>query len=55
MQYAKAATELRNHDPIVLPKVDANEVNNKPLATKYSIRGFPTLKIFKKGGSIEID
>lgn len=55
-EYAKAATELKNHDPpIVLAKVDANEEKNKPLATKYGIRGFPTLKIFKKGGSIEID
>lgn len=52
-QYAKAATELKSHDPpIVLAKVDVNDEKNKPLAAKYGIKGFPTLKVFKKGGSI---
>jgi protein disulfide-isomerase A1 len=52
-QYAKAATELKSHDPpIVLAKVDVNDEKNKPLASTYGIKGFPTLKIFKKGGSV---
>ncbi|KAG0566686.1 hypothetical protein KC19_7G081300 [Ceratodon purpureus] len=55
-EYAKAATELKSHDPpIVLAKVDVNDEKNKPLASKYGITGFPTLKIFKKGGSIISD
>lgn len=55
-QYAKAATELKSHDPaIALAKVDVNDEKNKPLASKYGIKGFPTLKIFKKGGSIVSD
>lgn len=52
-EYAKAATELKSHDPpIVLAKVDVNDEKNKPLASTYGIKGFPTLKIFKKGGTV---
>ncbi|ONM26494.1 protein disulfide isomerase2 [Zea mays] len=49
--YENAAKELSKHDPpIVLAKVDANEEKNRPLATKYEIQGFPTLKIFRNQG-----
>ncbi|GJN40491.1 hypothetical protein PR202_gb29712 [Eleusine coracana subsp. coracana] len=50
-EYEKAAQELSKHDPpIVLAKVDANEEKNRPLATKYEVQGFPTLKIFRNQG-----
>uniref|UniRef100_A0A804MUL1 Protein disulfide-isomerase n=1 Tax=Zea mays TaxID=4577 RepID=A0A804MUL1_MAIZE len=50
-EYENAAKELSKHDPpIVLAKVDANEEKNRPLATKYEIQGFPTLKIFRNQG-----
>ena len=50
-QYEKAAQSLSKHDPpIVLAKVDANEDKNRPLATKYEVQGFPTLKIFRNQG-----
>ena len=50
-QYENAAKALSKHDPpIVLAKVDANEEKNRPLATKYEIQGFPTLKIFRNQG-----
>ncbi|XP_062197266.1 protein disulfide isomerase-like 1-1 [Phragmites australis] len=50
-EYEKAAQLLSKHDPpIVLAKVDANEDKNRPLATKYEIQGFPTLKIFRNQG-----
>lgn len=53
MQYKKAATILSSHDPpVVLAKVDANEEKNKALAREYQIRGFPTLKIIRNGGTI---
>lgn len=56
LQYAKAATELKSHDPpIVLAKLDVNSEENKPLASEYGIKGFPTIKIFKKGGGIVSD
>lgn len=50
-EYEKAASILSSHDPpIVLAKVDANEESNRGLATEYDIKGFPTLKILRKGG-----
>ncbi|KAI4375136.1 hypothetical protein MLD38_013042 [Melastoma candidum] len=50
-EYEKAASVLSSHDPpIVLAKVDANDEVNKVLATEYDIKGFPTLKILRKGG-----
>ncbi|KAL6868178.1 hypothetical protein ACP4OV_015023 [Aristida adscensionis] len=50
-EYEKAAQSLSKHDPpIVLAKVDANDDKNRPLATKYEIQGFPTLKIFRNQG-----
>lgn len=52
IQYEKAATILSKHDPpIVLAKVDANEEMNKELATKYEVKGFPTLKILRNAGT----
>jgi len=51
-EYEKAAASLKNHDPpIVLAKVDANEETNKALASEYDVKGFPTLKIIRKGGA----
>ncbi|EFJ34965.1 hypothetical protein SELMODRAFT_142613 [Selaginella moellendorffii] len=47
-EYEKAATALKEHN-IVLAKVDANEEKNKKIASDYEIRGFPTLKIIRKG------
>lgn len=51
MQYEKAASILSKHDPpVILTKVDVNEEVNKELASKYEIRGYPTLKILLDGG-----
>ena len=42
---------MSSHDPpIVLAKFDANEDSNRELASKYAVRGFPTLKILRNGG-----
>ncbi|CAN1176144.1 Protein disulfide-isomerase [Linum perenne] len=50
-EYEKAASVLSSHDPpIALAKVDANEDANRNLAIQYDIKGFPTLKILRKGG-----
>lgn len=47
-EYAKAATLLKEHDDkIVIAKVDATE--EKDLAEKYEVRGYPTLKWFVNG------
>lgn len=56
LQYEKAATELQHHDPpIILAKVDSNEEFNKGLATKYEVKGFPTMKIIKNQGQQVLD
>ncbi|XP_010063949.2 protein disulfide-isomerase [Eucalyptus grandis] len=52
-EYEKAAAALSSHDPpIALAKVDANEEANKELASEFDIKGFPTIKILRKGGKI---
>ncbi|CAL4964117.1 unnamed protein product [Urochloa decumbens] len=49
-EYEKAAAILRNHDPpIVLAKIDA--ISNKDLRDKYRVVGYPTVKLFRNGGS----
>lgn len=51
LQYEKAAAILNKHDPpIALAKVDANEESNKGLASKYEVKGFPTLIILRNEG-----
>jgi protein disulfide-isomerase A1 len=47
-QYEQAAKTL-DGTGIVLAKVDADQDKNKPLAERFGIRGFPTLKIFRNG------
>lgn len=47
--YAKAAEELKSSDPpVVLAKIDCTTAG-KNTCSKYSIEGFPALKIFQNG------
>lgn len=34
----------------MLAKVDANEAENKDLASEFEVKGFPTIKILRNGG-----
>eukprot|EP00271_Cylindrocystis_brebissonii_P017884 TRINITY_DN485_c0_g1_i1.p1 TRINITY_DN485_c0_g1~~TRINITY_DN485_c0_g1_i1.p1 ORF type:complete len:528 (-),score=151.28 TRINITY_DN485_c0_g1_i1:304-1887(-) len=50
-EYEKAAKILKAEgSKIVLAKVDADNKVNKPLAGRFDIQGFPSLKVFLKGG-----
>jgi len=50
-EYAKAATELKQFN-IPIAKVDADAESNKALASKYGVRGFPTIKLFRDGKAV---
>ena len=51
-EYAAAAEELGSQDPpLFLAKVDATE--NRELAEKFEVQGFPTLKFFRGGKPTE--
>ncbi|GAA0139368.1 chaperone [Lithospermum erythrorhizon] len=55
-EWEKAAKILsQNEPPIVLAKVDANDQQNKQLANKHGLKGFPTIKILKDGGNVIAD
>jgi protein disulfide-isomerase A3 len=48
-EFSKAAEMMRTDDPpIVLAKVDCTEAG-KETCTKFSVSGYPTLKIFRNG------
>lgn len=53
LQYEKAASVLSTSDPpVILAKVDANEDHNKAISNEFEVRGFPTIKILRYGGSV---
>ncbi|KAL8543615.1 hypothetical protein ACS0TY_004257 [Phlomoides rotata] len=52
-EYEKTAFALSAIDPsVALAKVDASEEQNKGIASDFEVRGFPTLKILRYGGSV---
>lgn len=52
--YAKAARRLRNQDPpINIAKLDATA--HTETATKYNVRGYPTIKFFRNGEVLDFN
>jgi len=51
-EYAKAAEELVGN-PAKLASVDC--IDHKDLCSKYGVRGFPTIKLFRPGGKAPVD
>ncbi|KAG9135134.1 hypothetical protein Leryth_011614 [Lithospermum erythrorhizon] len=55
-EWEKAAKILSEGEPpIVLAKVDANDARNKDVAVEHDLKGFPTIKILKEGGTLVRD
>lgn len=55
-EYTKASIELKGHDPAIkLGKIDLNEEENKSVGSKFGVRGYPTLKIFRNGEPTSYD
>ena len=53
-EYEKAAEVLKQSDPpVYLGAVDATEQTD--LASRFDVSGYPTLKFFKKGTSVDYD
>ena len=51
-EYKKAARDLKEHG-ILLAKVDATV--EKDLASRHSVDGYPTMKLFRKGREYEYE
>ncbi|GJE85373.1 protein disulfide isomerase [Phanerochaete sordida] len=47
--YEQVATDFKNEPNCVVANVDADAAANKPLAQKYGVGSFPTIKFFPKG------
>lgn len=55
-KYKEAATELlRENPPLRIAKMDADNSDNKEIASKFGVSGFPTLKFIKDEGSTVLD
>ncbi|WVQ99238.1 protein disulfide-isomerase domain [Kwoniella sp. CBS 9459] len=47
--YEKVAKAFLSESDCVVAQMDADEAQNKPIAAKYDVRSFPTIKFFPKG------
>lgn len=53
--YEKVALDFKHESNCVVAQVDADAADNKPIASQYGIRSFPTIKFFPKGSSEPIE
>lgn len=52
--YENVARAFATESNCVVAHMDADEADNKPIASKYDVRSFPTIKFFPKGGKSPI-
>ena len=50
--YEKVAKSFESEKNIVVAAMNADDAPNKPLAGKYGVSGFPTIKFFPKGNKL---
>jgi len=48
--YEQVAKDFLSESKCIVANVDADAEPNRPIATKYNIQSFPTIKFFPKGG-----
>ncbi|ORY32576.1 disulfide-isomerase precursor [Naematelia encephala] len=49
--YEKVAKAFSSESDCVVAQMDADAADNKPIASKYDVRSFPTIKFFPKGSN----
>lgn len=49
--YENVARAFATESNCVVAHMDADEADNKPIANKYDVRSFPTIKFFPRGSS----
>jgi protein disulfide-isomerase A6 len=47
--YEKVARAFLSESNCVVAQMNADDADNKPVASKYDVRSFPTIKFFPKG------
>lgn len=47
--YEKVAAAFKGESNCVVAQMNADAPDNKPVASKYDVRSFPTIKFFPKG------
>jgi protein disulfide-isomerase A1 len=50
-EYEQLATDFKVQTNLQIAKIDCDQEENKDLAEKYEIQGFPTIKLFKNGAA----
>jgi protein disulfide-isomerase A6 len=49
--YEKVANAFLSESDCVVAQMNADEADNKPIAGRYGVKSFPTIKFFPKGAS----
>lgn len=52
--YENVARAFASEPNCVVAHMNADEADNKPIASKYDVRSFPTIKFFPKGSKSAI-